>query len=203
VQAATGMVTTNGGGEPKPMNFTANDYGTGLHLAVGIVLGLLARARGHAVTTVEASLMMTATVFQAEHVAQIAMGSAGRDDTTVGCHLYEAKDGWLVTCAVGADQEERMRAALGVDTWDTGSVGEVIATMTTEEARSRLAAARVGAAVSAHPRDVPDDPQVIAAGLLRSLRHPVAGRIEQVGVPLHLSVDVPAVKGPAPVPARR
>jgi hypothetical protein len=48
------------------VNFTANDYGTGLHLAAGIVLALLARARGVAVTNVESSLMMTATVFQSE-----------------------------------------------------------------------------------------------------------------------------------------
>ena len=37
-----------------PVNFTANDYCTGLHLAAGIVLALLARARGAGVTSVEA-----------------------------------------------------------------------------------------------------------------------------------------------------
>ncbi len=50
VQAATGMVMTQGGGRPQTMNFTANDYCTGLHLAAGVVLALLgahARRAGH------------------------------------------------------------------------------------------------------------------------------------------------------------
>ncbi len=44
------MEMTQGGGRGHvPVNFTANDYGTGLHLAAGIVLALLGpRPRGHA-----------------------------------------------------------------------------------------------------------------------------------------------------------
>ncbi len=49
---------------------------------------------------------------------------------------------------------------------------------------------------------MPDDAQVRDRSLLTTLRHAVAGRFVQVGIPLHLSVDVPAVKGPAPAPAR-
>ena len=60
-----------------PVNFTANDYGTGLLLAAGIVLALLGRARGVAVTTVEASLALTATLFQSEDVAALAVGGCG------------------------------------------------------------------------------------------------------------------------------
>ena len=74
VQAATGMEMTQGGGSrPVPVNFTANDYGTGLLLAAGVVCALLGRARGAAVTTVEASLALMATVFQSEDVASVAM----------------------------------------------------------------------------------------------------------------------------------
>jgi crotonobetainyl-CoA:carnitine CoA-transferase CaiB-like acyl-CoA transferase len=73
VQAATGMEMTQGAGQPQPVNFTANDYGTGLHMAAGIVLALLVRVRGTLVSTVEASLMMTAMVFQSEHIAQLAL----------------------------------------------------------------------------------------------------------------------------------
>ena len=73
VQAATGMEMTQGGGvRPVPVNFTANDYGTGLLLGAGIVLALLGRARGVAVTGVDASLALTATVFQSEDVAALA-----------------------------------------------------------------------------------------------------------------------------------
>ena len=73
VQAATGMEMTQGGGRrPVPVNFTANDYGTGLLLGAGVVLALLGRARGVAVTGVEASLALTATLFQSEDVAALA-----------------------------------------------------------------------------------------------------------------------------------
>ena len=74
VQAATGMEMTQGGGvRPVPVNFTANDYGTGLLLGAGIVLALLGRARGVAVTGVDASLALTATLFQSEDVAALAI----------------------------------------------------------------------------------------------------------------------------------
>jgi crotonobetainyl-CoA:carnitine CoA-transferase CaiB-like acyl-CoA transferase len=198
VQAATGMIMTQGGGRAQPMNFTVNDYGTGLHLAAGIVLALLARARGTRVTGVEASLMMTATVWQSEHVAQIAAEGQEADDVGVdlqgpapGRHLYEAADGWLAVFATTPEQEV--------------AVGEpaAIATMTVDEGLARLAAFGVPAAASVHPRAVPDDEQVRARSLLVTTRHRVAGRVVQVGVPIHLSADPPAVKGPAPTPLGR
>ena len=70
-----------------------------------------------------------------------------------------------------------------------------------EEVLSPLRDSGVPAAVSLHPSAVPDDPQVVARELLRRYRHPAAGRFVQVGIPLSLSVDAPAVKGPAPTPA--
>ncbi|MGB6393051.1 MAG: CoA transferase, partial [Candidatus Acidiferrales bacterium] len=101
VQAATGMEMTQGGGvRPVPVNFTANDYGTGLLLGAGIVLALLGRSRGVAVTGVDASLALTATVFQSEDVA--ALATVGSVPDQVGAdllgvsrwqHLYRAKDG--------------------------------------------------------------------------------------------------------------
>ncbi len=207
VQAATGMVMTQGGGRPQPMNFTANDYGTGLHLAVGMVLALLARARGAAVTTVEASLMMTATIYQSEDVAQLAF--AGRRDDgvgadlkgpTPGCHLYKGTDGWLAVFAASPDPEASLGAALGLVDISVAEVALAIGAMTVAAARARLAAHGVPAAVSVHPSAVPDDAQVRAGDILVGVRHSFAGRLVQVGIPLRLSVDVPAVLGPAPAP---
>ena len=117
VQAATGMEMTQGGGSrPVPVNFTANDYGTGLLLAAGIVLALLGRARGAAVTTVEASLALMATVFQSEDVASLGLRGSVPDlvgddllGPAAGCRLYRAKDGWVTVCCV----TDAQRAALG------------------------------------------------------------------------------------------
>ncbi|MGP0032667.1 MAG: CaiB/BaiF CoA transferase family protein [Acidimicrobiales bacterium] len=211
VQAATGMEMTQGGGSrPVPVNFTANDYGTGLLLAAGIVLALLGRARGAPVTTVDASLALTATLFQSEEVASLAVRGLVPDlvgpeikGPAVGCHLYRAKDGWVTVCCVSEAERSALRRALG-----TGSgaltvegLAETVGALTAEEVLCRLRAEGVPAAPSVHPSAVPDDPQVVARELLRRYRHPAAGRFVQVGIPLSLSVDAPAVKGPAPTPA--
>jgi crotonobetainyl-CoA:carnitine CoA-transferase CaiB-like acyl-CoA transferase len=209
LQAATGMEMTQGAGQPQPVNFTATDYGTGLHLAVGVVLALLARARGERITSVEASLMMTATVFQAEHVAEIAFDgqvgdSVGADlrGPTPWCHLYRAVDGWLVVCAVTPEQQAGLRDAFGVTELSVDAVAEAARGMTVEAARWQLRAHQVPVAVSVHPSAVPDDEQVRDRELLVNVRHPRAGHWVQVGVPLQLSVDAPAIKGEAPNPGR-
>jgi crotonobetainyl-CoA:carnitine CoA-transferase CaiB-like acyl-CoA transferase len=227
VQAATGMEMTQGGGvRPVPVNFTANDYGTGLLLGAGVVLALLGRARGVAVTGVNASLALTATVFQSEDVAALATDDgprAGVVPDRVGAdlwgpsmwfHLYRAEDGWVTVCCVSDAHRTGLLRALGLvgdgdlDGGGDGAaaplveeVGDAISLLTVEAALSALRSEGVPAAMSVHPSAVPDDPQVVARELLRRYRHPAAGRFVQVGLPLSLSVDAPAVKGPAPTPA--
>jgi crotonobetainyl-CoA:carnitine CoA-transferase CaiB-like acyl-CoA transferase len=212
IQAATGMEMTQGGGaRPVPVNFTANDYGTGLLLAAGIVLALLGRGMGAAVTTVEASLALTSTLYQSEDVAALAVGGVvpdrvgeGLGGPSAGCHVYRAKDGWMAVCCVTDEHRAALGAALGTGTAGTGTIedlAEAVGLLTAEEVLSTLRANGVPAALSVHPSAVPDDPQVVACDLLRRYRHPAAGRFVQVGIPLSLSVDAPAVKGPAPTPA--
>jgi crotonobetainyl-CoA:carnitine CoA-transferase CaiB-like acyl-CoA transferase len=220
VQAATGMEMTQGGGaRPVPVNFTANDYGTGLLLGAGVVLALLGRARGVAVTGVEASLALTSTVFQSEDVAALAVAGAVPDRVgadlwgpSMWFHLYRAEDGWVTVCCVTDAHRTGLLRALGL----TGGggvdgdgataplveeVADAIGLLTVSAALAALRSENVPAAVSVHPSAVPDDPQVVARELLRRYRHPAAGRFVQVGLPLSLSVDAPAVKGPAPTPA--
>jgi crotonobetainyl-CoA:carnitine CoA-transferase CaiB-like acyl-CoA transferase len=221
VQAATGMEMTQGGGaRPVPVNFTANDYGTGLLLGAGIVLALLGRTLGVAVTGVEASLALTATVFQSEDVAALAIGGVVPDRVgadlwgpSMWFHLYRAKDGWITVCCVTEVQRTGLLRALdlsggGLDSDGDGAtaplvdeVADALGLLTVESALMALRSEGVPAARSVHPSSVPDDPQVEARELLRRYRHPAAGRFVQVGLPLSLSVDAPAVKGPAPTPA--
>jgi crotonobetainyl-CoA:carnitine CoA-transferase CaiB-like acyl-CoA transferase len=210
VQAATGMEMIQGGGRPQPVNFTANDYGTGLQLAAGCVLALLGRARGAAVTNVEASLMMTAMVFQSEHVAQASFGGRPADDVgaelggpSPWCHLYQATDGWIVLCAVTPAQQAAVVSLFGLDEVSIAVVADAVGAMTVQGARSLLGTQGVPTALSVHPSVVGDDEQVRHRGLLVTVRHPVAGPFVQFGIPLRLSVDGPAIKGPAPAPSRR
>ncbi|HUC06362.1 MAG TPA: CoA transferase [Acidimicrobiales bacterium] len=209
VQAATGMEMTQGGGtHPRPVNFTANDYGTGLHLAAGIVVALLGRARGGGGSVVESSLMMTATVFQSEQVAQLgARGSVpdqvgeGCTGPSASCRLYRTGDGWLVLCAVTPTERASVLRALGVDALESPAIAAALEPMTTADALALLESHHVPAAASVHSSVVPDDPHVVATGLLAHHRHPAAGRFVQVGIPFTLGVDTPAVRGPAPTPA--
>ena len=209
VQAATGMIMTQGGGRPVPMNFTANDYCTGIHLAAATALALLARARGAAVTSVESSLMVTATVFQAEQVAHLAVAGTMPDDVgddlagpSAACRLYAARDGWITVCAVTPEQVGALPGALGVTECTAAAIGGAVAALDAAGACAALRAAGVPVAVSRHPSAIPDDEQVQARSLLATVGHPVAGRVVQVGIPVRLSVDVPAIKGPAPAPVR-
>ena len=123
VQAATGMeMTQGGGGRPVPVNFTANDYGTGLLLGAGIVLALLGRARGVAVTGVDASLALTATLFQSEDVAALASRRVPVPDRvgadlggpSMWFHLYRAEDGWVTVCCVTDAHRTGLLRALGL-----------------------------------------------------------------------------------------
>jgi crotonobetainyl-CoA:carnitine CoA-transferase CaiB-like acyl-CoA transferase len=209
VQAATGMEMTQGGGQPQPVNFTANDYGTGLHLAAGVVLALLARSRGVLVTSVEASLAITATVFQSEDVAQIALHGHRHDNVgdglkgpSPGCHLYEAADGWMAVCAVTPQEHAALCAALEISELSVSAIAPVVKPMTVGAACALLGAHDVPVAASAHPNAVLDDRQVLDRDLLITVRHPVAGPYVQVGIPLQLSTDRPAVKSPAPAPLK-
>jgi len=209
VQAATGMEMTQGGGRAQPVNFTANDYGTGLQLATSTVLALLARARGVAVTNVESSLVMTATIFQSEDVAQVAIRGQ-RDDAvgddlggpTPGSHIYQASDGSIVICAVTSLQLAALIKALGIAALTVEAIAQAIKAMTIDEIMALLRSHDVPSAVSVHPGAVLDDVQIADRNLLITVRHAVAGPFVQVGIPLQLSVDHPALKSPAPVPAR-
>ena len=179
VQAATGMEMTQGGSAgPRPGNVVVNDYGTGLLLAAGVVCALLGRARGVAVTTVEASLAMTATLYQAGDVATLAVHGALGDlvgdearGPSVGRRLYRAKDGWVTVCCVTEAQVVELgrgRRRAGAVT--TQAVAAAFEVLTTAEVLARLREAGVPAAPSVHHSAVPDDPQVVARDLLLPLR---------------------------------
>jgi crotonobetainyl-CoA:carnitine CoA-transferase CaiB-like acyl-CoA transferase len=126
-------------------------------------------------------------------------------------HLYRAKDGWVTVCCVTAAHRTGLLRALGLSGGGLDGDGataplvdevtDAVGLLTVESALSALHSEGVPAALSVHPSAVPDDPQVGARALLRRYRHPAAGRFIQVGLPLSLSVDAPAVKGPAPTPA--
>ena len=226
IQAATGMEMTQGGGtgRPVPVNFTANDYGTGLLLGAGVVLALLGRARGVAVTGVDASLGADGDLVPVRGRGGVGDGRRCRAGSG-GSRLVGAVDVVPLVSSDGRVGDGLLRdrrppdgVAAGVGTVGDGGggggvdgdgasaplveeVADAVGLLDVASVLAALHAEGVPAAVSVHPSAVPDDPQVVARELLRRYRHPAAGRFVQVGLPLSLSVDAPAVKGPAPTPA--
>src|SRR5207237_853443 len=154
--------------------------------------------------------MTSATVFQSEDVATLAARGRVADQlgadlrgATATRRLYEASDGWIAICALTAEHETGLRDALGLDELTPHGIAGAVRASPAAQTCDRLRAHGVPAAISVHPSAVPGDAQVRHRGLLTELRHPVAGRVVQVGIPLRLSVDVPAVKGAAPAPLGR
>ena len=215
VQAATGMEMTQGGGHAQPTNFTANDYCTGIHLAAGVVArAARPRARASRCRSVEASLMMSATVFQSEHVAEIA-ARGHRDDAVgpgrlgpaAGCRLYAGDrrlaHGLRGDAAAARRPLPRSQLEETSTTPLLDAIERAIGAMTVDEARARLDARRRARrdqrASERRPRRRPGPGAGAAHDSAPSGRRQRSCRS---AIPLQLSVDAPAVKGPAPAPAR-
>ena len=103
VQAATGMEMTQGVGPAAARQLHGQRLWHRAASGGRDRPGAAGAGAGRAVTSVEASLMMTATVFQSEEVAALAVRGAARTPSApdsgapVGCHL-RAEDGWVMVC---------------------------------------------------------------------------------------------------------
>src|SRR5665213_4133058 len=85
IQAMTGMQMTQGGsGPPRMMTVPACDYAAPIFLSIGILCSLLRGRRTGQGATVDASLAVAASVYEAEQLAVVADSPAVRDD--VGPH---------------------------------------------------------------------------------------------------------------------
>ncbi len=209
-------MTQGGGGGRSRSTSRPTTTAPGCSSAAGIVLALLARARGrrrHGGGRVAGA--------DRDRLPVRGRGGAGRATAALrrrvgpesgaarrpGCHLYE-RDGRVGDGVLrhATHQRAALRAGARIDGESVGrrSLAATVGALT----RRRGADARCGAgmaspsASSVHPSRRSRRPAgAWPASLLRRYRHPAAGRFVQVGIPLSLSVDAPAVKGPAPTPA--
>jgi crotonobetainyl-CoA:carnitine CoA-transferase CaiB-like acyl-CoA transferase len=191
------------------MTVPACDYAAPLYLSIGILCSLLRRERtgpdGPRGATVDASLAVAASVYEAEHLAVIGGSAHVRD--TVGPYLrgpdgarqiYRVADGWVAVFAGSQRQREALGDCLGLATFEIDTVARALEGRLTAEVLETLAAAGVPAARSVLPQEVSADAQVRSRGLLVTLQHPTWGRVVQVGPPLSLSRSKPVVRSAAP-----
>jgi crotonobetainyl-CoA:carnitine CoA-transferase CaiB-like acyl-CoA transferase len=176
------------------------DCGTASLAAFGTLAALMARQQTGQGQKVEGALLRTAVAFnnptlveqQAVKVDRIA--TVNRGQTSAPNDIFRAKDGWIVTMAIGEPMFRRWAKLMGEDHWLTdprfkddlarGDHGEVIskrmsewtAERTTAEALAELEAARIPAGPLYTPQQALEDAHIRAAGLLRDTQYPGLAR---------------------------
>jgi crotonobetainyl-CoA:carnitine CoA-transferase CaiB-like acyl-CoA transferase len=176
------------------------DCGTASLAAFGTLAALMARQQTGRGQKVEGALLRTAVAFnnptlleqQVVKVDRIA--TVNRGQTSAPNDVFRAKDGWIVTMAIGEPMFQRWAKLMGEDHWlgdprfkddlARGDHGEVIskrmsewtAERTTAEALAELEGARIPAGPLYSPQQVLEDAHIRAAGLLRDVQYPGLAR---------------------------
>ena len=176
------------------------DCGTASLAAFGTLAALMARQQTGRGQKVEGALLRTAVAFnnptlveqQVVKVDRIA--TVNRGQTSAPNDIFRAKDGWIVTMAIGEPMFRRWAKLMGEDHWLTdsrfkddlarGDHGETIskrmsewtAERTTAEALAELEAARIPAGPLYSPQQALEDAHIRTAGLLRDTQYPGLAR---------------------------
>jgi crotonobetainyl-CoA:carnitine CoA-transferase CaiB-like acyl-CoA transferase len=176
------------------------DCGTASLAAFGTLAALMARQQTGRGQKVEGALLRTAVAFnnptlveqQVVKVDRIA--TVNRGQTSAPNDIFRAKDGWIVTMAIGEPMFRRWAKLMGEDHWLTdprfkddlarGDHGEVIskrmsewtAERTTVEALAELETARIPAGPLYSPQQALEDAHIRTAGLLRDTQYPGLAR---------------------------
>ena len=176
------------------------DCGTASLAAFGTLAALMARLQTGRGQKVEGALLRTAVAFnnptlveqQVVKVDRIA--TVNRGQTSAPNDIFRARDGWIVTMAIGEPMFRRWAKLMGEDHWlndprfkddlARGDHGEIIskrmsewtAERTTAEALAELEAARIPAGPLYSPQQTLEDAHIRAAGLLQDSQYPGLAR---------------------------
>ena len=213
-QAATGMQERFGGdGQPLTQPFAVNDYGTGFMGAYAVALALLHRQRTGKGQHVDTALAYTACTLQSRFLQDYAgkRWDETRGQSALGTgplnRAYQASDGWIFIVARDAD----LTALTGIEglaeidglSGDEleGALGQRLMNATVAHWVGRLTAVGIGAhRIITDPRELLEDPWVVAHGLSVTREHDDLGRITTTGPAPRLSRTPVSIGRPAPRP---
>ncbi|MFL6714625.1 MAG: CaiB/BaiF CoA transferase family protein, partial [Sulfurifustis sp.] len=198
-QAMSGAMSITGfPGAPVRDQVSFEDYGTALHTAFGVMVALYHRSRTGEGQIVDTSLLGTSITYMQSFLAEHYVKDIDRTQRgnaafyTAPSDTYATADGWIVVYAIGSDMFERWANLVGrpelvddprfaddlsrADHRDviTQAMNAWLKTRTTVQAIAELEAVRIPAGPVLTLREVLDDPQVKARGLLRYVEHPRA-----------------------------
>jgi crotonobetainyl-CoA:carnitine CoA-transferase CaiB-like acyl-CoA transferase len=172
------------------------DCGTASLAAFGTLAALMARRQTGRGQKVEGALLRTAVAFnnptlvEQQIVKVDRVATVNRGQTSAPNDVFRARDGWIVTMAIGEPMFRRWAKLMGEDHWLSdprfkddlarGDHGEIIskrmsewtAERTTAQALAELEAARIPAGPLYTPQQALDDAHIRAAGLLRDSDYP-------------------------------
>ncbi len=214
-QAMSGAMSLTGfPGAPVRGIVPFADYGTALHTAFGVMVALYHREKTGEGQIVDGSLLSTGIAFTQGLLAERAvlgierkqLGNAGF--YAAPADAYKTKDGWIVVSVVGNDMFVRWARLVGHEEFisdarfagdqlradNREAITEVmntwLATRTTEQAIAELEKARIPAGPVLELKQVLEDPQVKASGLLRYMEHEGAAKpVPLADTPVRLSAS--------------
>ena len=221
-QARSGLMSVTGTTEPTKVGVAVVDVVTGLYAAVGALAGLFARGRAGAADPplhVEVGLLEAAAAMLINQAGNALIGGttpsfAGNNHPNIAPYgpvacadrplvVGAGNDGqFAALCvAVGLVAEPRWSTNAGRvadSTALTAALAAIFGQQTAAEWARVLGAAGVPCAVVQDPSALPDDPQILASGIIQSLEHP-AGPVRLVGSPYRLDGERPRVRRAPPL----
>jgi crotonobetainyl-CoA:carnitine CoA-transferase CaiB-like acyl-CoA transferase len=225
-QAMSGAMNVTGfeGGPPVRSVVPFADYGTALHLAFGVGMALLHRARTGEGQIVDGSLLATSVTFMQQMLAERSVVGIERPQRgnagfyTAPADTYPTSDGWIITQVVGGDMFARWARLVGrAELIDDArfstdllradhreiiseAMAAWLAGKTTADAIGALEAARVPAGPVLTLAEVLDDPQVQSRELLRYVDYPGALKpVPIANTPVGLSSSAGGIRHRAPL----
>lgn len=224
LQAFAGLLSVTGteGGVPARAGTSVVDLGTGMWGALGVLAALRDRDRSGEGQRVEVSLLETALTWMGYHIQAVAGGAAVPRalGTALGMIApyqgFPVQDGTVLIAAANDGLFHRLCEALELDELLedprfrdnptraahrevlAGLVSEATRRFTREELLQRLRSGGVPAAPIQNVREVLDDPQVQATGLLRTAQHPDIPDYMEVATPVRRDGQHPATRTPPP-----
>ena len=219
-QARSGLMSVTGTSEPTKVGVAVADVVAGLYAAVGALAGLVApHASGRSPLRVEVGLLEAAVSMLVNQASNALIGGrvpgpSGNDHPNIAPYGPVACADRLLVLGAGNDaQFASLCTAIGLappERWrtnqgrvaDRAALGEalagVLSTRTAREWSQVLSEAGVPSTPVQDLAALPDDPQIVATGLLQQLDHP-AGPVTVVGSPYLLDGERPRVRRAPPL----
>ena len=206
-----GVTYEDGGGHDGGVPFwsltSLGDTGNGFLSAIGVIQALYHRAKTRTPQAVDTSIL-NAGLLVASMAATKADGTSlprpELDRLQLGLHpryrLYECADGWLCVAALTDDQWDALTATVGAGE-DVGAIEDAFRTRAVADAFAALDGAGVPCEIAsnAFSREMYDDPEMWAHGLVVEQQHPKVGRFHQFGATITFSDTPQHIFGPPPV----